>query len=102
MKRVFLTLSGLLLLASTAFSEEANVTMGKNIADEYCSECHNVWPNGPFKQDPPSFAAIAKYRSQEQIRQRIVSPGSHEMPRYTEYMIAGNIDDMVAYIVSLE
>jgi len=76
--------------------------MGKDIADEYCVQCHNVAADGPFKLEPPSFAAIATYRSKEQIRHRIIMPIHEAMPRYTEYMIGGNIDDMVAYIGSLE
>lgn len=88
--------------ATSLVAEEANSQMGKDLAEEYCVQCHNVELDGPFKMDPPSFAAIAKYRSKEQIRRRIVSPIHESMPRYTEYMVNRNIDDMVAYIVSLE
>ena len=102
MKRLRIALSVLTLFGSSAFAQEASVEMGKHISDEYCYECHNVRPDGPFKQDPPSFAAIAKYRSAVQIKERIISPSNHQMPRYTQYMIGGNLDDMVAYIVSLE
>jgi mono/diheme cytochrome c family protein len=91
----------LLAVASASSAQEASSEMGKDIAEEYCVQCHNVDPNGPFKLDPPSFAAIATYRSKEQIRQRIVTPIHDSMPSYTEYMIGQNIDDMVAYIVSL-
>ena len=88
---------------STALAaEKANIEMGREIALEYCVECHDVEPNGEFKMQPPSFAAIAKFRSKEQIEHRIVEPLHVSMPLYTEYMIGGNIDDMVAYIVSLE
>lgn len=76
--------------------------MGQDIAEEYCVQCHDVGYDGSFKLDPPSFAAIAVYRSSDQIRERIVRPIHETMPRYSEYMIGGNIDDMVAYIASLE
>ncbi len=89
-------------LAGMASAQEGNATMGRQIAEEYCVSCHMVDPGGPFKQDPPSFAAIAIYRSPDQIRARIVQPIHADMPRYSEYMIGGNIDDMVAYIASLE
>lgn len=89
-------------LTGMAIAQEGNVTMGRQIAEEYCVACHNVDPGGALKQEPPSFAAIAIYRSPEQIRQRIVTPIHAAMPRYTEYMIGGNIDDMVAYISSLD
>ncbi|NNE48438.1 MAG: cytochrome c [Rhodothermales bacterium] len=90
------------LLGSGAIAEIGDIEMGRTIADEYCSRCHNIEPNGPFKQDPPSFAAIAKYRSAQQVKRRIIRPIHEEMPRYLEYMIGGNIDDMVAYIMSLD
>ncbi|PWL34493.1 MAG: hypothetical protein DCO97_14295 [Marivita sp. XM-24bin2] len=89
-------------VAGTAWAQDGNVTMGQQIAEEYCASCHMVGPGGAFKEDPPSFAAIAVYRSADQIRARIVQPIHDAMPRYTEYMIGGNIDDMVAYITSLE
>ncbi len=89
-------------LSGAAFAQDGNATMGKQIAEEYCSACHIIERDGPFKLEPPSFAAIAVYRTREQIRARIVRPIHAEMPRYTDYMIGGNIDDMVAYITSLE
>ena len=99
----FLAVFGTSLCAvSTSHAQDANEGMGKSIAEEYCSECHNVGPDGPFKLDPPSFAAIAKFRTPEQIWIRIVLPRNHRMPRYKEFMIGNNIDDMVAYIASLE
>jgi mono/diheme cytochrome c family protein len=88
--------------ATTLSAQEGDASMGLSIAEEYCASCHNVGVDGPFKLDPPSFAAIGTYRSAEQIRERIVRPIHDDMPQYTDYMIGGNIDDMVAYIVSLE
>jgi mono/diheme cytochrome c family protein len=92
----------LICLSGMAAAQDGNVTMGRQIAEEYCASCHMVEPDGPFKQEPPSFAAIAVYRSPDQIRARIVQPIHADMPRYSDYMIGGNIDDMVAYIASLE
>lgn len=90
----------MMCLASSALG--ADLEMGHDIAHEYCIECHDVSPTGPFKNEPPSFAAIAVYRSGEQIRSRILNPIHEKMPDYKSYMIGGNIDDMVAYIQSLE
>jgi mono/diheme cytochrome c family protein len=92
----------LVTFASFITAQEGDLEMGRLIADEYCSVCHNIESSGPFKLETPSFAAIAKYRSAEQVRQHIVRPIHERMPRYTEYMIGGNIDDMVAYIMSFE
>lgn len=85
-----------------AAASAADMEMGHDIAREYCIACHDVGPTGKFKQEPPSFAAIAVYRSDEQIRERILNPSHNSMPDYKRYMIGGNIDDMVAYIRSLE
>ena len=92
----------LILFATGLGAEEGNLEMGRMIADEYCSRCHNIEPDGPFKLETPSFAAIARFRSKEQVRNRIVMPLHDKMPRFTEYMIGGNVDDMVTYIMSLE
>lgn len=86
----------------TGVALAGDVEMGRDIALEYCIACHDISATGPFKQEPPSFAAIAVYRTAEQIRARIVNPIHDDMPDYTRYMIGGNIDDMVAYITSLE
>ncbi|MFA3916808.1 c-type cytochrome [Ruegeria hyattellae] len=83
-------------------AEDGNVEMGRDIAEEYCVQCHDISESGSFKMDPPSFAAIAKFRSRMQIMQRIEMPVHSDMPRYSDYMIGGNIGDMVAYIISLE
>jgi mono/diheme cytochrome c family protein len=100
----WLSLATFLLMtsASSTTAQEGDLEMGRLIADEYCSVCHNIEPSGPFKLETPSFAAIAKYRSAEQVRRRIVLPIHERMPRNKDYMIGGNIDDMVAYIMSLQ
>ncbi|MEX0277634.1 MAG: cytochrome c [Ruegeria sp.] len=93
---------GLLVGIPAHHAEAGDIEMGRSIAEEYCVQCHSIGADGKFKMDPPSFAAIAKFRSQQQIKQLIESPRHQDMPRYSDYMISGNIDDMVAYIVSLE
>lgn len=100
-KPVIATLAGA-MMACPLWAQDASVSMGRDIAEEYCSACHDVGPGGPFKLDPPSFAAIARFRSEDQIRDRIIRPIHNDMPRYTDYMIGNNIEDMVAYILSLE
>lgn len=102
LQRLPLAIALLLASATSSVAQDDGIEMGRMIADEYCSRCHNIEPDGPFKLETPSFAAIAKYRSAEQVRQRIIRPIHERMPRYIDYMIGGNIDDMVAYIMSLE
>jgi len=87
---------------SAAFAE-GDAAMGEEIARESCVRCHNVEPGGAFKEHPPSFAAIAVYRSDEQIYGRIVFPPLHAaMPQIGYLLTPDNVEHLVAYIRSLE
>jgi mono/diheme cytochrome c family protein len=82
---------------------EGDAAAGKELAREMCARCHNIEPNGAFKQHPPSFAAIAVYRSEEQIFGRIVFPPLHAaMPQIGYMLTPDNVEHLVAYIRSLE
>jgi mono/diheme cytochrome c family protein len=73
---------------------------GQDLAADWCSRCHDIGRQGQMKQDPPSFAAIAVYRSPDQIREKILAP--HQgMPEVAQVLDL-NVDDLVAYITSLE
>ena len=80
------------------------VAAGQALAQEHCATCHDIAPGGAFKQYPPSFASIAKYRSEEQIYARIVFPPLHaSMPSVALYALNhSQVDALVAYILSLE
>lgn len=52
-------------------------------------QCDGISPGGPFKMDPPSFAAITRFRSAQQTRLRIENPIHQDMSRYSGYMIGG-------------
>ncbi|MGI9434096.1 MAG: c-type cytochrome [Geminicoccaceae bacterium] len=87
---------------STAFAE-GDVALGEEIARESCIRCHNVDAGGPFKEHPSSFAAIAAYRSEEQIYGRIMFPPLHSaMPQLGYMLTPDNVEHLVAYIQSLE
>jgi mono/diheme cytochrome c family protein len=73
---------------------------GAEISAEWCARCHNVAPGGAMKEEPPSFAAIAVYRSEGQMRDAMVAPHLG-MPPLVE-ILGLEIDDLVAYISSLE
>lgn len=76
---------------------------GAAIAEKWCARCHNVSPMGAFKLQPPSFAAIAVYRSRDQIYGRIAYPNIHMgMPQLAFILTPEGIENLVAYIVSLE
>jgi cytochrome c2 len=84
---------------------QADVAKGHELAVEFCSQCHDIEPDGQMKQNPPSFAAIAAYRTVDQIFDKIFAPHAG-MPRllYTWKWIMeeARVEDVVAYIVSLE
>jgi len=80
--------------------EPGDPVEGRAVAQQWCSECHDVEPGGAFKLDPPAFAAIAVYRTNEYIRANILYP--HEgMPEVAK-VFGLNVDDLVAYIRSIE
>lgn len=97
-------LAGLILaLTATNSMAEGDVEAGKKFAREWCSRCHNVEPDGPFKLYPPSFASIAVYRSKEQIHGRMMFPPLHSgMPQLGYMLMPENVEDVLAYIMSLE
>jgi len=93
----------LLTVFSSAAFAEGDAARGEQIARESCFQCHNVEPNGPPKEQPPSFSAIAAYRTDEQIFGRISFPPLHAaMPTIGYLLTPANIDHLVAYIRSLE
>ena len=76
---------------------------GRVLAEEHCAHCHDIAPNGAFKQDPPSFAAIAVYRAPDDITGRIWFPAMHaRMPPMSMILNPDQVEDLTAYIVSLE
>ena len=92
----------MIVSVSTALAE-GDVAIGEEIARESCIRCHNVERGGVFKEHPPSFAAIAVYRSEEQIYGRIMFPPLHaSMPQVGYMLTPDNVEHLVAYIQSLE
>ena len=89
-----------LLLATSSTWAQGDAIAGRHLAMEWCSSCHNVAADGQMKQDPPSFAAIAGYRSPGYIRSNIVAPHG-AMPDIAN-ILGLNVDDLVAYITSLD
>ena len=99
-----LTYACLLGASVSAAYAQGSILEGERAARQSCVICHNVEQNGPFKQRPPSFAAIAVYRSDNQIRNRIFYPDVHSgMRRQLGFVFSvDTIEDLVAYIRSLE
>jgi mono/diheme cytochrome c family protein len=94
-----LLLSGLALTPNHVRAQ-GDPENGQDLAADWCSRCHDIGREGRMKQEPPSFAAIAVYRSADQIRSKIMAPHTG-MPEVAQ-VLGLNVDDLVAYIVSLE
>ena len=92
-------LAGVALPQSQACAQ-GDPEVGQDLAADWCSRCHDIGREGQMKQEPPSFAAIAVYRTAEQIRSKINAPHMG-MPEVAQ-VLGLNVDDLVAYIVSLD
>ncbi len=101
-----LLLSGLLtslLLAGAAQAAEGDAAKGRLLAQEKCARCHNIEKGAAFKLQPPSFQAIAIYRTRQDIWGRIISPSPHSgMPDMMWALTPDQVQDAVAYITSLD
>ncbi len=81
----------------------ADTAAGRALAEQYCARCHDIEPGGAMKQEVPSFAAIAVFRSPDQITDRIWFPPMHSrMPPWSQYLMAEDVANLTAYIASLE
>lgn len=93
--------AALLLLAAPALAQDA--MNGARLAGEYCARCHDIATGGAAKQHPPSFAAIAAFRAEEQITARILYFALHtSMPSWNQWFTRDEIADLTAFIFSLE
>ena len=100
---LFVVTASATVVSHALAADEGHVVDGQLLAREWCSRCHNIEPGGPFKKHPPSFSAIAVYRSTEQIHARITIPPLHSnMPSLGYILTPKNVNSLVAYIKSLE
>ena len=88
-----------LSISSVALAD-GDAVAGKETAREWCADCHDVEPGGQMKHDPPTFTAIANYRSPDYIHANITFP--HTAMPDVVHVLGLDVDDLVAYIVSLE
>lgn len=80
-----------------------DVDLGREIAEEHCVRCHDIEDGGAMKTYPPSFDSISIFRSEEQIRARVIFPDLHSsMPQWWSFLTMEQVADVVAYIMSLE
>ena len=94
---------GALVLALAGGAQAQDVAEGRAIAEEYCVRCHDIEDGGAMKTYPPSFDSISIFRSEEQIRARIMFPNLHSsMPQWGTFLGMDQVADVTAYIQSLE
>ena len=103
MRRVFLVLSTLLSAGAAWAQAEGGPVRGQAIAQAQCARCHDIAKGADFKKMPPSFQSIAIYRTKPDIWSRIIAPSPHAaMPEMTWTLTADQVQDVLAYILSLD
>lgn len=94
--------AALVVLGGSALAD-GDAGNGAELAAEHCARCHDISPGGAAKQHPPSFASIAGFRPEEQIVARILFPELHSaMPAWNQWISRDEVDDLTAFILSLE
>ena len=104
MKRMSFFVLALAFTASSAWAQaEGDPVRGQALAQEQCARCHDVSKGGAFKKMPPSFQSIAIFRAKPDIWSRIIAPSPHAaMPDMTWTLTADEVQDVLAYILSLD
>ena len=87
--------------SAPAAGQDGDPEAGRNLAERWCSRCHDIGPDVRFKQEPPGFAAIAVYRTQLQVLDRILAPHAG-MPQVIPILDGDDLDDVISYILSLD
>lgn len=90
-------------LAASQSAYAADTAAGRKLAEQWCAKCHSIEIGAPFKLNPPSFAAIAAYRTSDVILGKIITPAMHSgMPDTLWTLQREDFENLVAYITSLE
>lgn len=93
--------AGALCLTAPSAIHAGDADAGRALAEEHCARCHLIDAGAPPGLSPPAFAETARLPA-EVIRSRILFPSFHAiMPRFSQEVIAPNVDDLVAYVQSL-
>ena len=70
-------LTPIALLMTSLPALAADIENGAVLAGTHCARCHDISMDGAAKTMPPSFASIAAFRAEDQIRFRILFPQMH-------------------------
>jgi mono/diheme cytochrome c family protein len=93
-----------LLILAAAISQSvyaAGAAAGRKLSEQWCARCHHIEKGAPLKLHPRSFASIAVYRPAGDIFSKVFAP-QHDMPDIKWVLQAEEIEDLTAYITSLE
>lgn len=71
--------------------------VGGQVAQRWCAECHVARPNasGPVVQGPPSFAEMARNRTEDGLRAFLAKPHA---PMPSIELSRADIENLIAYI----
>ena len=99
----YVVVSLALTCAAAGAHAQGDMSVGRDVAEQFCQRCHDINPGGAAKLYPPSFASIAGFRAADDIRWKIIAPPLHTaMPQLGDFLAPDRVDDLVAYITSLE
>ncbi len=90
------------LQAATASDLPGDPFLGREIAETWCAECHNILPGGiDMLEGPPAFQAIADDPAVTEVALRAFLRTPHvDMPDVMP--TPEQTDDLIAYILSLK
>ena len=92
--------AGLWMLASPAGAMAPSAEAGADIAARWCAACHVVSENGAGTDAAPSFVTIAHQRNAAELRAFLEHTHAKPMRGFT--LSGHEIDDLIAYIVTLD
>lgn len=94
------TLALLMGLATSTAASAQSVTLGRQVWQNRCAECHAVEGPVPPPGQPPPFAAIASLPSTTELSLRAFLYSPHiRMPNLI--LTPGETADVIAFILSL-
>lgn len=106
MKRFLIVATGLLAAGASqapAYAQSSDPFLGRRLAEETCSACHQVAADIPSKNPTsgaPSFVDVSRMPSTTELSIKVFLRSSHPtMPNIL--LTSEEIDSVAAYIVSL-
>ncbi len=98
------TIASILAFATSGFGQQTggNVENGHRIAEQWCSECHQVGPSSTRdQQEGLSFARVAALPSTTALSLKVFLRTSHkDMPNL--HLTEAEANDIIAYILGLK